>query len=136
MVGVDGGACGTRIKHPDDIYKLIYHHADRKQERFICLSLNGAYEVIAVRIVTIGLVNKSIVHPREVFSDPILDRASAVIVAHNHPSGQLEPSQDDDEVTFRLSTSAEILGLHLLDHLIFSEKSYFSYRQNGKLPLK
>ena len=127
------GSCGTRIKHPDDIYKLIHHHADRKQERFICISLNGAYEVIAVRIVTIGLVNKSIVHPREVFSDPILDRASAVIVAHNHPSGQLEPSQDDDEVTLRLSASADILGLHLLDHLIFSEKSYFSYKQSGKL---
>ncbi|MDR1955789.1 MAG: DNA repair protein RadC [Treponema sp.] len=127
------GATGTRIKHPQDIYTLIRHHADRRQERFICLSLNGAHEVLAVRIVTIGLVNRTIVHPREVFADPILDRASAVIVAHNHPSGQLIPSAEDDEITRRLQAAAEILGLHFLDHLIFSETTYFSYRQTSRL---
>jgi DNA repair protein RadC len=127
------GPAGTRIKHPQDIYNLIHHYADRRQERFICLSLNGAHEVLAERIVTIGLVNRTIVHPREVFADPILDRASAVIVAHNHPSGQLIPSQEDDEITLRLKIAAEILGLHFLDHLIFSETSYFSYRQTMKL---
>jgi DNA repair protein RadC len=127
------GATGTRINHPQDIYNLIRHHADRKQERFICLSLNGAHEVLAVRIVTIGLVNRTMVHPREVFADPIWDRASAVIVAHNHPSGQLSPSPEDDEITLRLKAASEILGLPLLDHVIFSEVSYFSYRQSGKL---
>jgi DNA repair protein RadC len=127
------GAAGTRIKHPQDIYGLIHHHANRRQERFICLSLNGAHEVLAVRIVTVGLVNRTIVHPREVYADPILDRASAVIVAHNHPSGHLFPSPEDDEITGRLKSAAEILGLHLLDHVIFSETSYFSYRQSGKL---
>ncbi|MDR3115135.1 MAG: DNA repair protein RadC [Treponema sp.] len=127
------GAAGTRIKQPQDIYPLIRHHADRRQERFICLSLNGAHEILAVRIVTIGLVNRTIVHPREVFADPILDRASAVIVAHNHPSGQLTPSAEDDEITRRLKTAAEILGLHFLDHLIFSDTAYLSYRQTGRL---
>ncbi|MDR2393457.1 MAG: DNA repair protein RadC [Treponema sp.] len=127
------GAAGTRIKQPQDIYPLIRHHADRRQERFICLSLNGAHEVLAVRIVTIGLVNRTIVHPREVFADPLLDRASAVIVAHNHPSGQLTPSSEDDEITLRLKVAAEILGLHFLDHLIFSETAFLSYRQTGRL---
>jgi DNA repair protein RadC len=127
------GATGTRITHPQDVYNLIRHHADRKQERFICLSLNGAHEALAIRIVTIGLVNRTIVHPREVFADPIWDRAVAVIVAHNHPSGQLAPSPEDDEITLRLKTAGEILGLHFLDHLIFSDASYFSYRQSGKL---
>ncbi|MDR1986798.1 MAG: DNA repair protein RadC [Treponema sp.] len=127
------GAAGVRIKQPQDIYHLIRHHADRRQERFICLSLNGAHEILAVRIVTIGLVNRTIVHPREVFADPILDRASAVIVAHNHPSGQLTPSPEDDEITLRLKAAAEILGVHFLDHLIFSETAYFSYRQAGRL---
>ncbi|MDR0630131.1 MAG: DNA repair protein RadC [Treponema sp.] len=129
------GATGTRITQPQDIYHLIRHHADRRQERFICLSLNGAHEILAIRIVTIGLVNRTIVHPREVFADPILDRASAVIVAHNHPSGQLTPSSEDDEITLRLKAAAEILGLHFLDHLIFSETAYLSYRQTGRLSL-
>ncbi|MDR3335230.1 MAG: DNA repair protein RadC [Treponema sp.] len=127
------GPAGTRIKHPQDIFDLIRHHADRRQERFICLSLNGAHEVLAVRIVTIGLVNRTIVHPREVFADPILDRASAVIVAHNHPSGQLIPSGEDDEITQRLKAAAEILGINFLDHLVFSDANYFSYRQSGRL---
>ncbi|MDR1324683.1 MAG: DNA repair protein RadC [Treponema sp.] len=126
-------AAGTRITQPEDVYTLIRHHADRQQECFICVSLNGAHEVLAVRIVTIGLVNKTIVHPREVFAGPILDRSSAVIVAHNHPSGQLFPSREDDEVTERLRVAAEILGLSFLDHLIFSCHSFFSYRQNGRL---
>lgn len=126
-------AAGTRITRPEDIYTLIRHHADRRQECFICISLNGAHEVLAVRIVTIGLVNKVLVHPREVFSDPILDRSSAVIVAHNHPSGQLTPSREDDEITERLQAAAEILGLGFLDHLIFSARSFFSYKQQGRL---
>lgn len=127
------GPAGVMIRHPGDIYALIRHHADRRQERFLCISLNGAHEVLAIRIVTIGLVNKTIVHPREVFSDPLLDRASAVAVAHNHPSGQLQPSAEDDEITRRLCSAADILGLHFLDHIIFSEQSYFSYLREGRL---
>jgi DNA repair protein RadC len=127
------GAAGTRIRQPQDIYGLLRHHADRKQERFLCLSLNGAHEVLALRIVSIGLVNRTIVHPREVFADPIIDRAAAVIVAHNHPSGQLKPSPEDDEITARLQASAGLLGLHFLDHLIFTENAWFSYRQSGRM---
>jgi len=124
-------ASGQRIRHPGDIYNIIRHHADRRQERFICLSLNGAHEVLATRIVTIGLVNRTIIHPREVFADPILDRASAIAVAHNHPSGNLQPSEEDTEITLRLKAAADILGINFLDHLIFSEAFYFSFRQEG-----
>ena len=124
-------ASGQRIRHPDDIHNLIKHHADRRQERFLCLSLNGAHEVQAVRIVTIGLVNRTIVHPREVFADPILDRASAIIVAHNHPSGSLKPSGEDFEITQRLKNAADILGIGFLDHLIFSGTGYFSFSKEG-----
>jgi DNA repair protein RadC len=73
------------------------------------------------------------VHPREVFADPISDRAAAVIVAHNHPSGQLKPSPEDDEVTARLRAAAGVLGLNFLDHLIFTETAWFSYRQSGRI---
>jgi len=124
-------AGGQRIRHPVDIYNIIRHHADRRQERFLCLSLNGAHEVMATRIVTIGLVNRTIIHPREVFADPILDRASAIIVAHNHPSGNLQPSEEDNEITRRLRAAADILGINFLDHLIFSETTFFSFRQEG-----
>lgn len=116
----------VRIKSPADLYLCVKHYADRKQELFISVSLNGAHEVIAIRTVTIGLINRSLVHPREVFADPLSDRAAAVIVCHNHPSGNLEPSTEDRDVTKRLSDAGEVLGVPLLDHIIFSQKGYFS----------
>ena len=124
-------ASGQQIKKPEDIYNLIRHYADRRQEKFLCVSLNGAHEVIAVRIVTIGLVNRTIVHPREVFADPISDRAIAVAVAHNHPSGNIKASEEDAKITEMLNTAADTLGLNFLDHLIFTENCYFSFRQEG-----
>ncbi len=123
----------TCIRKPRDIYSLVSHYADRKQERFISLSLNGAHEVLAVRVVTVGLVNKTIIHPREVFADIIQDRAAAFCVAHNHPSGKLESSKEDDEITELLKVVAAILGLHFLDHIIFSQTGWWSFRENKKL---
>jgi DNA repair protein RadC len=113
------------------VLPLIRHFADRKQEHFICVSLNGANEIIATRVVSVGLVNKTQVHPREVFADPITDRASAVIVAHNHPSGSLEPSKEDIDITARLKSAGEILGIRLLDHVIFNSKGYYSFLEKG-----
>ena len=127
------GSLSVCIKQPSDIFTLVRHYADRKQERFISLSLNGAHEVLAVRVVTIGLVNRTIVHPREVFADLIQDRAAAFCVAHNHPSGQLCSSVEDEEVTARLQEAAAILGIQFIDHLVFSETDWWSFRQNGKM---
>ena len=127
------GSFSTRIKQPADIFTLVRHFADRKQEKFISLSLNGAHEVLAVRMVTVGLVNKTIVHPREVFADLIQDRAAAFCVAHNHPSGNLVSSNEDEEITQRLQEAARILGLHFIDHIIFSDKNWWSFRENGRL---
>jgi DNA repair protein RadC len=124
-------ASGQRIRHPEDIYNLIRHHADHRQEKFISISLNGAHEVLGVRIVTIGLVNRTIIHPREVLADPIQDRASSIAVAHNHPSGNLQPSAEDRKITQRLKDAAEILGLNFIDHLIFSCTDFFSFRREG-----
>ena len=122
---------GLRISFPPDVLPLIRHFADRRQEHFICVSLNGANEVIATRVVSVGLVNKTQVHPREVFADPITDRASAVIVAHNHPSGSLEPSKEDLDITAQLKSAAEILGIRLLDHIVFNQKGYYSFLEKG-----
>lgn len=122
---------GVKIRSAEDVVPLVQHLADRKQETFICVSLSGAHEVIASRIVTIGLANVCQVHPREVFADPLVDRACAIIVAHNHPSGDLTPSREDKLVTERLSESARLLGIKLLDHIIFSKRGFFSFADMG-----
>ena len=124
---------GLKISFPADILPLIRHYADRKQEHFICVSLNGSNEVIAERVISIGLVNKTQVHPREVFADAIAERASAIIVAHNHPSGGVNPSKEDVEITGQLKSSGEILGIKLLDHIIFNKKTYYSFLENSGL---
>jgi DNA repair protein RadC len=122
-----------RIGRPGDVLPLVAHYADRKQEHFLALSLNGAHEVIAVRVITMGLVNRSLVHPREVFADALMDRAAAVIVAHNHPSGNLEPSAEDREVTTRLAQAGETLGVKMLDHVVFGPAGYYSFLEHGEI---
>lgn len=123
---------GQKVRSAQDAYPLIQHFADRKQESFIVISLNGAHEVLAIRVVSIGLVNRTIVHPREVFADPIQDRAVAVIIAHNHPSGQLEPSDEDRNITRKLSEAGSIIGISVLDHLILSPNGgYLSFVESG-----
>jgi DNA repair protein RadC len=124
---------GLKISFPSDVLPLIRHFADRKQEHFICISINGANEVIANRVITVGLVNRTQVHPREVFADPITDRASAIIVAHNHPSGGLTPSKEDFEITKQLKAAGETLGIKLLDHIIFNHKEYYSFLEHGEM---
>lgn len=124
---------GLKIKFPADILPLIQHYGDRKQEHFLSVSLNGANEVMSVRVVSMGLVNKAPVHPREVFADIIAERASAVIVAHNHPSGDLTPSAEDMKITKQLKEAAAILGLSVLDHIIFSTKGYYSFAEHHEL---
>jgi len=104
---------------------------DSPQEKFICISLNGANEVIESRVVTVGLIDSSPVHPREVFADVITDRAAAVILGHNHPSGNLSPSTADSRTQNQLMAAAEILGIKVLDHLILSRKGYFSFQEAG-----
>lgn len=122
---------GMRVSFPPDILPLIQHYADRKQEHFLCVSLNGAQEVITTRVVSVGLADRAQVHPREVFADPITDRASAVIVAHNHPSGTLEPSKEDRKITTQLKAAGEMLGIRLFDHIIFNQKGYYSFLEQG-----
>ncbi|MDD3111243.1 MAG: DNA repair protein RadC [Methanofollis liminatans] len=122
-----------RISAPTDVLPLVRHLADRKQEYFICISLNGAGEVIGNREVTKGLINYSPVHPREVFADVLTDRATSVIFVHNHPSGSLEPSREDIAMTGQLVAAAGILGIRVLDHIIVSRKGHVSMRERGLL---
>ncbi len=121
-----------QIIFPGDVFPLIQHIGSRLQEHFIAISLNGAHEVMSINTVSIGLVNHTLVHPREVFSTPLRERATAIIVAHNHPSGNLIPSLDDRKVTKRLKEAGELLGIKVLDHLIFSDASYRSMLEHNE----
>jgi DNA repair protein RadC len=121
----------ARIRKPEDILPLVGEFRDKHQEHFICISLNGAGEVIGKRIVTIGLLNHSLVHPREVFADAITDRAASIICVHNHPSGSLEPSSQDIAITRQLAEAGALLGIQLLDHLIISRTGFCSMKEKG-----
>jgi len=100
---------------------VIRQIAGKPQEHFVCISLNGANEVIEKRIVTVGLLDRSQVHPREVFADVIADRAAAVIFAHNHPSGNSDPSQQDIGLTKKLKEILQIIDVKVLDHIIVGD---------------
>jgi DNA repair protein RadC len=124
---------GAKIETPADLLPHVRHYADRKQEHFLCASINGANEILNIRVVSIGLIDRAPVHPREVFADALSDRASAIIVAHNHPTGRLEPSATDVEVTGQLKSAGSVVGIALLDHIIFNQKGYYSFLENGLL---
>ena len=124
---------GVKIETPADLLPHVRHYADRKQEHFMCATINGANEILNIRVVSMGLIDRAPVHPREVFADALTDRASAVIVAHNHPSGGLDPSASDIDITAQLKAAGAIVGIDLLDHIIFNRTDYFSFLEEGKL---
>ena len=114
------------IDSPEKALTQLADIRDKKQEYFVCLTLDGANRLIAKRIITIGTLTASLVHPREVFAEAITDRAASIIVAHNHPSGSIEPSQADREVTKRLKDAGELLGIELIDHVVITQECYKS----------
>jgi len=121
----------VKITGARDALPLLSDIAGKQQEYFVCISLNGAHEVIEKRIVTVGLLDKSQVHPREVFADVLADRAAAVILAHNHPSGELKPSNSDLKIQEQLMEAGRILGIRILDHVIVSKRGYYSFQEAG-----
>lgn len=124
---------GKQVSKPSDLIPFVHHYAMQEQEHFICVTLNGAHEIIKIRTVSVGTINKTMVHPREVFTGAIKDMAAAVILCHNHPSGNCVPSSDDIETTHRLVEAGECLGINVLDHLIITTKGFFSIKEEGLL---
>ncbi|HHE51752.1 MAG TPA: DNA repair protein RadC [Candidatus Acetothermia bacterium] len=122
---------GTRVREAKDVLPFVQQIREKHQEYFVCLSLNGANEVIENRVVTVGLLDSNQVHPREVYADPLTDRAASIIVAHNHPSGTLEASPEDLALTDRLARAGKLLGIPLLDHIIVTKRGYLSLKQAG-----
>ena len=114
------------IDSPEKVAEQLSNIKNKKQEYFVLLTLNGARRLINNRIITIGTLMASLVHPREVFAYAIEDRAASIIIAHNHPSGMLDISESDREVTKRIRQAGEIIGIRLDDHIIVTENDFVS----------
>ena len=122
-----------RITSAGEVYEELKSFSSKKQEHFLTITLDGASHIINTRTVFIGTLNQSLVHPREVFADAIADRAAGIIIAHNHPSGTLEASRADIQITQRLKEVSKLVGIELLDHVILSKHGFYSFSDEGLL---
>ena len=121
------------ISSPADVDGLLRGRiANLDRENFVAVLLNTKNEVIEFPTISVGTLSASLVHPREVFKPAIRASAASVVLAHNHPSGRVEPSREDREVTQRLAGAAAIIGIEVLDHVILGD-GYFSMKEHGML---
>lgn len=123
-----------RFTSPLQIFNHFhFSFRDRRKEYFLTLLLDGKNRIIRQEQISEGSLNQSIVHPREVFTAAVRESAAAVILVHNHPSGDPVPSREDREITRRLKESGEIMGIRVLDHIIIGDGSYYSFVEMGLL---
>ena len=123
----------AKVRNPEDCLIQFKNIQRKQQENFEVVMLDGAHQVIGKKIVTTGIVNRTLVHPREIFREAIKKNAMAIIVGHNHPSGKVEPSAEDREITKRLKEAGEIIGIQVVDHIIISKTGYYSFLEDGRL---
>jgi DNA repair protein RadC len=122
------------IRGPEDALRVLKRcFASGDREQFLVILLNARHEVLGVETVSVGSLNASIVHPREVFKPAVLCSAASIILAHNHPSGDPEPSEEDLTITKRLVEVGEIHGIAVLDHLIVADRGLVSFRSRQLL---
>lgn len=120
------------IKDPEAVIKAIRASIkDRSKEHFKLILLNPRNKIIGISTISIGTLNASLVHPREVFKDAITHSAASVVLAHNHPSGDPEPSEDDIMITKRLIEAGKILGVEVTDHVVISKNGFFSFKEKN-----
>ncbi len=124
---------GAHISSPDDLIPFVNHFAMNKKEHFLAVTLNGGHNIIQIHVVSVGTINRTIIHPREVFGEAIRENATALILCHNHPSGYCLPSEEDIETTKDLIDASKIIGIPILDHIIIDCSSYFSFKEHGLL---
>ncbi len=120
------------VKTPDEVAKLVRGRLKgKKKEHFLALLLDTRSQVIKVSEISVGSLDTSIVHPREVFKEAIAASAASIIFVHNHPSGDPEASEDDIKLTKRLVEAGDIVGIEVLDHIIIGDKNYLSLKREG-----
>lgn len=121
-----------QISSPDDVFRIVNKYLDgADREHLVLLTLDTKNKITSINTVSIGSINTSIVHPREVFKTAILSNASSVILTHNHPSGDVTPSKEDIDITNRIKECGRILGIELLDHVIIGDDKYSSLKEKG-----
>jgi DNA repair protein RadC len=121
------------LRTQQDLVARLDSIRNKQQEHFVALTLDGGQRLIAQRTITIGILDTVLAHPREVFSDAIVDRAATVVVAHNHPSGDPKPSNKDITLTQQLAAAGQLLGVPLSDHLVLTKTEVYSFRQHHLL---
>lgn len=121
------------ILSPREVWEQLKDIRESKKEHFVVFFLNTQNQEIQRETVSVGTLNTSLVHPREVFEPAVKHLAAQVILAHNHPSGSLEPSQEDLNVTRRLCQSGSVLGIGVIDHVIVTAKGYMSFKEKNLL---
>lgn len=121
------------VNTPKDVIPFIKHYSMQSAEHFVCVTINGAREIISIRVLCVGSGNKVLLKPSEIFSEALIEHASGIVLCHNHPGGKAEPSNEDIKTTAVLEEAASLLGLALVDHLIITRNSYFSFLENGLL---
>jgi len=124
---------GTRYTSPSQVSDTFQFLMKETKEMFITLHLDGKNRIIAMDVVSIGSLNQSIVHPRSVFMTACLSSAAAIILVHNHPTGDPSPSPEDISITRRLREAGEIMGISILDHIIIGNGEYLSFSERGLL---
>ncbi len=122
---------GSRFTTPSQVYETFSFLMRETKEMFLTLHLDGKNRIIAMDMVSVGSLNQSIVHPREVFKTACLSNAAAVILAHNHPTGDPTPSNEDISITRRLKEAGELMGIKVLDHIIVGDGGYLSFVERG-----
>jgi DNA repair protein RadC len=122
----------TIIHSPNDIYNSFKPlFTSQVKERFIVIWLSSSNRVMGYEIISEGLLNSSLVHPREVFRGAIIATCASIIITHNHPSGNTNPSKEDISITKQLAESGKILGIPVHDHIIFTDELYYSFMENN-----
>lgn len=123
------GKTPKEIRGPDDVVSLVGSKLRKeKRENFLVLLLNARHEVLCVETVSVGSLNASIVHPREVFRSAVIQSAASIVLIHNHPSGDPEPSEEDLSITKRLVEAGDLLGIGVLDHVVVASRGDVSFR--------
>jgi len=122
------------VTSPLEVVNLVKDLDKKDREHFLCIHLNTRSVIIGVEEVTIGSLNAAVVHPREVLKGALLNNAAGIILVHNHPSGDSDPSEDDIEITKRLVKACEIMGIEALDHIIVGGGNYFSFKEKNIMP--
>ena len=124
---------GIQFRSSTDVYQAFRHLSDLPVETFLILHLDAKNRIAGMTTCSIGTMTSSLVHPREVFRPAIANLTSGLILIHNHPSGETKPSQEDIQITRRLSEVGRLIGIRVLDHLIIGNSGYFSFTDSEML---